>query len=279
MIGKFATASALTLLVLTMLVLTMPGSHAVAQTKTDGQAPATQAAGTSPTAQQPAAPAATPTPQQPAGAEEPGEVGPAVRQKRPKDYKNWVFNVGAGANTDSGKTYTWVRGGGGVATAGVARNANKYLGLHADFLIADLPLRQSTLELAQATGASSYVWAINLDPIINVPVTKLWGGYVLFGATYDHRAGSLNSDATIPGTPCNGFWVWWGACSSSADISLPLSGSFVNSSLNQFGYNIGAGLTRKMPSGAEIYVEYRLTHGTGNGLTTDFRPITIGVRW
>jgi hypothetical protein len=272
MIGKFATAGALTL-----LVLTMPGSRAVAQTTTDGQTPSAQATGASPTPQQPAAPAATPA-QQPAG-EEPGDAAPALRQKRPKDYKNWVFNVGAGASTDSGKTYTWVRGGGGVATAGVARNANKYLGLHADFVIADLPLRQSTLELAQATGASSYVWAINLDPIINVPVTKLWGGYVLFGATFDHRAGSLNSDATIPGTPCNGFWVWWGACSNSADISLPLSGSFVNSSLNQFGYNIGAGVTRKMPSGAEIYVEYRLTHGTSNGINTDFRPITIGVRW
>jgi hypothetical protein len=34
-----------------------------------------------------------------------------------------------------------------------------------------------------------------------------------------------------------------------------------------------------MPSGADIYVEYRLTHGTGNSVTTDFRPITIGVRW
>jgi opacity protein-like surface antigen len=203
----------------------------------------------------------------------------AARRKRPKDYKNWVFNVGAGASTDSGKTYTWVRGGGGVATAGVARNANKYLGLHADFVIADLPLRQSTLELAQATGASSYVWAINLDPIINVPVTRLWGGYVLFGATYDHRSGSLDNDATIPGTPCNGFWIWWGACSSSADISLPLSGSFVHSSLNQFGYNVGAGITRKVPSGAEIYVEYRVTHGTSNSIHTDFRPITIGVRW
>jgi hypothetical protein len=270
MIGKFATASALTLLILTML-----GAHAIAQTTGDGQPPAGPPPSSNPAPQQPAAPTA----QQPASAQESSGEETAVRRKRPKDYKNWVFNVGAGANTDSGKTYNWVRGGGGVATAGVARNASKYLGLHADFVIADLPLRQSTLELAQATGASSYVWAINLDPIINVPVTKLWGGYVLFGATYDHRAGSLNSDATIPGTPCNGFWVWWGACSSSADISLPLSGSFVDSSLNQFGYNIGAGVTRKMPSGAEIYVEYRLTHGTSNSITTDFRPITIGVRW
>ena len=31
-----------------------------------------------------------------------------------------------------------------------------------------------------------------------------------------------------------------------------------------------------MPSGVEIYAEYRLTHGSANGTTTDMRPITIG---
>ena len=33
-----------------------------------------------------------------------------------------------------------------------------------------------------------------------------------------------------------------------------------------------------MPSGVELYVEYRLTHGSRNNITTDTRPITIGVR-
>jgi hypothetical protein len=270
MIGKFA--SALTLLVL-IIVLVAQG---FGQTSPDGQTSAAPPIAPAPTAQQPAAPAAA---AQQSSGQEPGDQETALRRKRPKDYKNWVFNVGAGANVDSGTTRTWVRGGGGVATAGVARNANKYLGLRADFIIADLPLRQSTLELAQATGASSYVYAITLDPIINVPVTRLYSGYVLFGGNFDHRSGSLNSDTAIPGGGCNGFWIWWGACSNSANVSLPLSDSFVNASLNQFGYNLGGGVTRKMPSGAEIYVEYRLTHATGNSITTDFRPITIGVRW
>ena len=52
-----------------------------------------------------------------------------------------------------------------------------------------------------------------------------------------------------------------------------------NSSQNSFGYNMGAGITRKMPSGVEIYAEYRFTHGSTNGITTDVRPITVGVRW
>jgi hypothetical protein len=163
-----------------------------------------------------------------------------------------------------------------VGSVGAARNANKYLGLRADFIAADLPLRDSTLDLAQATGATSYVLAVTLDPVINIPVTKDYGGYLLFGPGFYHRAGSLNSDTTVPGSACNSFWEWWGACSN---FSVPLNGSFTSTSQNEFGYNFGAGVTRKTPSGVEIYAEFRLMHGTHSGVTTDIRPITIGVRW
>jgi opacity protein-like surface antigen len=266
MIGKFATAIALTLLVLTILL----GAQALAQTTPADQPPAT----TPPAAQQPAA--QQPTAQQPDTSQEPADEDSMRKKVKPRDYKPWVFNVGAGANLDSGTTKTFVRGGGVVGTVGVAHNANKYLGLRADFFYANLPLRDSTLRLAQATGATSYALDFTLDPIINVPVTKDWGGYVLIGPGYFHRAGSLSGSTAVPGSACNPFWTWWGACSS---VSIPLNGSFASSSQNAFGYNFGGGVTRKTPSGVEIYVEYRFTHGAHNGTTTDVRPITIGLRW
>jgi len=261
MIGKFATASAQTLLVLTILL----GAQGFAQTTPAQQTPAQPA----PAAQQPAA-------QQPESSQEPADEESTRRKAKPIDYKKWNFNVGAGANLDSGTTRTWVRGGGFVATAGVARNANKYLGLRADFFYANLPLRDSTQQLAQATGATNYALDFTIDPIINVPVTKPWGGYALIGPGFYHRSGSLRGDTTVPGSPCNAFWTWWGRCSNG---SIALNGSFVHSSVNEFGYNFGGGVTRKMPSGVEIYAEYRFTHGSRNGITTDVRPITIGVRW
>jgi opacity protein-like surface antigen len=254
MIGKFA--SVLALLSLTIL----PVQRSAAQNP-----PAA-----SPPAQQPTVAPASPE-QEPAD-----EVSTSRRRAKPQDHKKWEYDVGAGANLDSGTTKTFVRGGGIVGTAGVARNASKYLGLRADFIFADLPLRQSSLAVAQAGSASSYLFAGTLDPIINIPATKLWGGYILFGPGYYHRSGSLNSDNAIPGSTCNPFYKWWGVC---PNVSLPLSGSFANSSQNEFGYNIGAGITRKMPSGVEIYAEYRLTHGSANSTTTDVRPITIGFRW
>ena len=273
MIGKFATVIALTLLVVSVLM----GGQGFAQDRPAGQTPAAPPSAPTPAAQQPAAP--TPAAQQPDTSQEPADEDSISRRKaRPHDYKNWSYNIGAGANVDSGSTREFVRAGGSDATAGVARNANKYLGLRADFIFANLPLRDSTLEVAQATGASTHVYSLTLDPIINLPVTKLWGGYFLFGPAFHHRSGSLQSDTTIPGSPCNSFWNWWGACQSS-NFSIPLSGSFVDSSLNEFGYNFGGGVTRKMPSGVEIYGEIRLMHGSHNGITTDYRPITIGFRW
>ena len=266
MIGKFA--SVLSLLILTILL----GGQGFAQATPSGQSPSPAApAPQEPAAKQPAA-------QQTSPDQEPAEEESSSRRKaKPRDYKNWSYNVGLGANLDSGTTRTFVREGGGVATAGVARNANKYFGLRADFIFADLPLRDSTLQLAQAGSAYSYLFAVTLDPVINIPVTKVYGGYILFGPGYYHRFGALSSDTAVPGSACNAFYEWWvGTC---PNVSLPLSGDFVNSSQNHFGYNIGGGITRKMPSGVELYAEYRLTHGSGNGSTTDVRPITIGVRW
>jgi hypothetical protein len=271
MIGKFATASALSLLILTMLL----GGQGLAQTTPSGESPSSP----TPSAQQPTPPQSSTQPAAPQNSsdQEPAtEESSSRRKTKPKDYKNWTYNVGVGANVDSGTTRTFVRGGGYGATAGVARNANKYLGLRADFIFADLPLRQSSLSLAQAGSASSYLFALTLGPVINIPVTKQWGGYILFGAGYYHRMGNLSSDAAIPGSSCNAFFVWWGVCPS---VSIPLSGTFTDSSQNQVGYDIGAGITHKMPSGVEIYAEYRLTHGSGYNSTTDVRPITIGVRW
>jgi opacity protein-like surface antigen len=263
MIRKFATVSALTTL-LTLFLACLLGGRTFAQSTPTDQPPAT-------------APPAAPSAQQPSSEQEPtDEEISSSRRKRARDYKKWNYNVGAGAQVDSGTTKTFVRGGGVLASVGVARNANKYFGLRGDFIAADLPLRDSSLNLAQASSATTYALGVTVDPIINIPVTKLYSGYVLFGPTYFHRNGNLNSDTTVPGGACNKFWEWWGACTN---FSIPLNGNFTSESLNQFGYNIGAGLTRKMPSGVEIYAEYRLMHGSGDHTTTDIRPIQIGVRW
>jgi hypothetical protein len=247
-----------------------PASQPPSDQATPAQAPSTQG----PSTQQPPAPQPSPDKQSSTQEATPEEIGP--RKVKPKDYANWTYSAGAGASLTSGTTAKFARGGGGVVAAGVARNYSKYLGLRLDFQFDNLPLRDSALVLAQAPGGNSHVYSLMLGPIINIPVTPDWGGYVLGGPAFFHRSGKLDSSTTIPGSACDPFYVWWGPCFNS---SLPVSGDFLHASQNEFGENFGFGMTHKITTRIEIYAEFRYLHGSHNGITTDLRPITLGARW
>ncbi len=271
MIRKFATVSGFRV-VLVLMAAILAGATTVHAQQTPSQpAPAQQPSAQQPSAQQ------QPADQQSTSSQEASpEEATRTRKAKPHDYKKWAFNVGGGGSLTNGTTTKFVRGGGAIGAAGVARNVSKYLGLRADFQWDNLPLRNSALQLAQAPGATSHVYTFTLDPIINVPVTKLWSGYFVFGPAYYHRSGKLDSSTVVPGSACNSFYSWWGTCFNG---SLPLNKDFLSASQNEFGLNFGGGVARKIRPNLELYGEFRYLHGTGNGKTTDLRPITIGLRW
>lgn len=273
MVRKFAAVSGLWFV---LMIVTILAEAALVQAQQSSPQPSAEPAQSQAS---PAEPQAQPRPgSQQSGSQETTQEEEPTRERKakPREYSNWTFNVGGGANLASGTTQKYVRGGGGVAAAGVARNYSKYFGFRLDFQWDNLPLRASALELAQAPGANSHVYSFTLDPIINIPVTKVWGAYVVFGPGYYHRSGSLDSSTAIPGSACNAFYVWWGTCFAT---SLPLNGKFLSTSLNEFGYNFGVGITRKVRPNMDFYAEFRFLHGSRSGITTDLRPITIGIRW
>jgi len=270
MIRKSETISVFRVVRFAFLITILAGVATVyAQQEPAQSQPAEQPQTQQPQAQQPES-------QQPATSQEasPEEIG--VRRPKPKEYKNWTFNVGGGASLTNGNTMNFVRGGGGIAAAGVARNASKYLGLRLDFQFDNLPLRTSALQAAQAPGATDHVYSLNLGPIINIPVTRVWGGYLIAGPSFYHRSGKLDSSTAIPGYACNSFFLWWGHCFNG---SLPINGQFLHASQNEFGEDFGGGVTRKIRPNMDLYAEFRYYHGSHGGITTDLRPITIGVRW
>jgi opacity protein-like surface antigen len=254
---KFATAWPLAYVL--CFIVTIAGTQAYAQAAPSSQTPGAQA-------------------QQPTSGQEPSEEESSSqrRKQRSHEYQKWTFNVGIGAGLPSGTTKTFVKGGDVLGNVGVARNANRYLGLRADFFFVNLPLRDSALRLAQASGANDHVYGITLDPIINIPVTKKYSGYFVIGPAFYHRSGKLDSSAAVPGSPCNPFWTWWGRCNVA---SIPLNGNFLTSSQNEFGLNFGGGVARKVRGNVEVFGEFRYLHGKHNNISTDVRPVTIGVRW
>jgi len=263
MIGKIAAVPGCKLA--GILLLTALACPAVAQ---DSQVPAQPTPAQQPAVKQPD--------NQSGSQEAPPEETETRRRVKPRDYKTWSFNVGGGASLTNGTTKSFARSGGGIAAVGVARNHNKYLGLRADVQFDNLPLHNSALGMAQATGGNAHAYSLSIDPVFNIPVTKEWGGYFVGGASYLHRSGKLDSSFAQPGIGCNSFWVWWGACYAG---SLRQDGKFLTSSQDEFGENFGAGITRKIRPNLEVYAEFRYVHGTRHGITTDFRPITLGLRW
>lgn len=274
MIRKFAAVSVVRVALAVLFSLTILAGTATLHAQQPAGSPSSTPA-------QPAQqPSAQPQSGQPSSSQQSSsqEASPeeTIHRPKPKNYKNWNFNVGGGANLTGGTTKTFVRSGGGTGAAGVARNFSQYFGFRADFQFDNLPLRQSALSLAQAPGASDQAYAVMVDPIINLPVSKDWGGYIVFGPDFIHRSGKLDSSTALPGIRCNTFFTWWGNC---LDYNLPLDQSFLKASQNEFGYNFGAGITHRVHNNIEIYGEIRLVHGTHNSVTTDFRPVTIGLRW
>jgi len=273
MIRKFAAVPGFRFACFTFLMTILVGI-AVVQAQ---QAPTQQTPAQQPTAQKPAAGQTQQPDQQSSSSQEASpEETEKTRHTKVHDYKNWVFNVGGGASLPNGTTNKFVRGGGGIAAAGVARNANKYLGLRLDFQFDNLPLRATALQAAQAPAATSHAYSVMLDPIINFSASKNWGGYLVFGPSFIHRSGKLDSSTAVPGSACNGFFTWWGSCFAG---SLPVSGDFLKSNQNEFGANFGGGITRQITPRIEFYAEFRYLHGKHNDITTDLRPITVGVRW
>ena len=258
MIRKFATISVGRIAQSAVLIAILAG---VATVHAQQTVPDPQTAPPSQTQQQPTQqqPAQTQQPQGEPEQEATPEESVPIHRVKPKLYKNWVYNVGAGASVTGGTTKTYVRSGGVVGAAGVARNFNQYFGLRLDFQFDDLPLRASALQLASSPGGNSHVYALNFGPVINLPFTKTWGAYIVGGLGFYHRAGKLDSSQAIAGSTCNGFFLWWGHCFNG---SLPVSGQFLHSSENQIGEEVGAGVTRKIGTDTEIYAEVRLFHGS-----------------
>ena len=279
MIRKFAAVPGVRFVPRLVMATILVGTLSAHAQQAPAQQPPAQPAAQPPQAEQPQA--QQPQAQQPADNQQsgqeatPGEIGLA-RKPKVKLYKNWVYNVGGGASLLDGTTQRFVRGGGGVAAVGVARNYSQYVGFRLDFQFDNLPLKDSALRLAQAPGATSHVYSLTLEPIFNIPVTNQSGGYIVVGPAFFHRSGDLDSSTVLPGSICNPFFQWWGRCFNA---SLPLNGDFLHASQNEFGETFGVGVTHKINPKVELYAEFRYLHGTHFKVTTDLRPITIDVRW
>ncbi len=134
------------------------------------------------------------------------------------------------------------------------------------FGLTDYYLNQSNV----SQGGNTHLWSLTMEPILRYRLHSKVGGYVIGGGGF-YRALTSFTNPTY-GYVCYPFY----GC-------FPVQGTVVVShfSSNQGGLNIGTGFTFKTnpEESFAFFTEARYEWLDTPGHTTEFIPVTFGVRW
>jgi hypothetical protein len=180
-----------------------------------------------------------------------------------------TFEGGVGFNQPfSGASQTattaWaVKVGGGY-------NFTPRVGLLAEYSFNRFGLTNTVINEAGTDGGNSHLWSLTLEPIVRYKIHGKVGGYLIGGGGF-YRALTSFTNA-VEGIYCDPFYGCY-----------PVSQSYVVShfSSNQGGVNIGTGFTYKLDP-ADVwafYSEVRYEWVNTPGHSSEFIPVTFGVRW
>ena len=190
------------------------------------------------------------------------------------DYSRFRINVGGGIGYPQGDLKSFVNNSGNFV-AGGGYNFAKYFGVDTEYFWEDLPINDRVVQqlntTAQTVRAQQYAWTVN--PIVEVPLGRRFGTYVIGGIGWYHRLGQTTTPGV--GVLCSPYWSWWYGCTIATTDVVTASRSS-----SAFGKNIGVGFTYRLgESHLKIYAEVRYHQASYNNVSTQLVPLTFGVRW
>src|SRR5262249_469002 len=111
-----------------------------------------------------------------------------------QDYSRIRFNVGGGVGYPQGDLKSFVNNSGNFV-AGGGYNFAKYFGVDTEYFWEDLPINDRVVQqlntTAQTVRAQQYAWTFN--PIVEVPLGRRFGTYVIGGIGWYHRLGQTTT--------------------------------------------------------------------------------------
>jgi len=189
-----------------------------------------------------------------------------------QDYSRFLLNVGGGIGYPQGDLNSFVNSSGNFV-AGGGYNFAKYFGVDTEYYWNDLPVNDHFKQLLKmpSVRAQQYAWTFN--PIVQVPLGRKFGTYLIGGIGWYHRSGQTTTPGV--GVICDPYWSWWYGCTiASVDIVTK------SRSNNAFGENVGVGFTYRLAeSHLKIYAEVRYHQASYNNVPTKLVPLTFGIRW
>ena len=194
-----------------------------------------------------------------------------------QDSGGWTAHLGVGINTPVGRTSDFVHIS-GAFTAGLGYRITGRQTVLLQYYATDLPFNISPLDQLSFIHPSSELYAVTanyrLEFLDSAPVRP----YVIGGSGWYHRIASITRPSGIGEIVCSPWLVWWNyQCEAG---TIPLEKVVAGSISNALGFNVGAGLSRRIRNtSAHWYAEIRYHYAPHAGVPTVTLPLTFGLAW
>ena len=184
-----------------------------------------------------------------------------------QEFNRYSFDIGAGFTTPAGNTSNFlnlgwnVRGGAGI-------NFSPHIGAMINVGFEDEGIGGYTLGAVGATGGSVRIFHATLDPVYHLSPKSRVDVYVTAGGGIFHRHQNFEGPGVVTTAGYNQFFGLYGASSVENPYSTVRP-----------GFDVGAGLAAKAFGRSKFFLEARWDHMFLNNGSTDFLPVTAGLRW
>ena len=192
----------------------------------------------------------------------------------PRDARPWSFQIGAGYSAPQGIVDELFDAGftivGGATYHPIGAPV---LGLWVEGNYNGYDVTQEALDAIGVANGDLRMWSVTGG--IGLEVKGKVGFYFALGTGWYRRQIDLvNPTRPVLGVACN---PWWDFC---APVQLVIEQNVVGSrTTNGFGYNGGLGLTFRLASGSQIYVEAKYHYIPADVEPIELIPVVVGYRW
>jgi len=185
----------------------------------------------------------------------------------------FTFNAGVGATVPVSDLARRLDTGWNFNVGGGFNFVPKF-GVIAEYMYNGLGVARSTLNAASVPDGNAHIHSITLNPIVRMNPKGPLDVYFIGGVGYYHRTVEFTEPSTatvLVFDPFFGFFV---------PALVPVNRVIGRVVRDGFGGNVGGGVTFALGnSGLKLYTEARYHRADTGSVTTEFVPVTVGVRW
>lgn len=200
-----------------------------------------------------------------------GAASPAMAQNA--SLQKFTFNAGGGATVPLGELAQRLDNGWHLSVGGGYNFAPQF-GVIAEYMYHGMGVTRSTLNAASVPDGNAHIQSVTLNPIVRLNPKGRVGAYFIGGVGYYRRTVEFTEPSTatvLLFDPFFGFFV---------PVLVPVNRVIGSVVRDGFGGNVGGGVTFALgQSGMKLYTEARYHRADAGSVTTQFVPVTVGVRW